>query len=186
MELTPHIAYGFRLYQNSSVLNMHVDKKQTHIVSMIYHIDSSDDSEPWPIYIEDFHGRTHEVILAPGDILFYESSKCLHGRPKAFNGSWYSSIFIHYYPTDGWQEEDHTMRAHYIIPPGWNAVEQDKKETPLKMVGTSFKEPECPNGWCGTQDTVKWSGPGEEGYWIDPNGVRHPFEPKMFRSGDEF
>lgn len=47
MELTPHIAYGFRLYQNSSVLNMHVDKKQTHIVSMIYHIDSSDDSEPW-------------------------------------------------------------------------------------------------------------------------------------------
>ena len=28
MELTPAIAYGFRLYQNNSVLNMHVDKKQ--------------------------------------------------------------------------------------------------------------------------------------------------------------
>ena len=73
--LTPVIAYGFRLYQNNSQLNMHVDKKQTHIISMIYHIDSSDDSEPWPIFIEDLHGRTHEVVLTPGDILFYESAK---------------------------------------------------------------------------------------------------------------
>lgn len=183
-ELTAHKAYGFRLYQNTSVLNMHVDKKQTHIVSMIYHIDSSDDAEDWPIYIEDFQGRTHEVILAPGDILFYESAKCLHGRPKAFNGSWYSSIFIHYYPTEGWQEDDHTMDAHYIIPPDWGRVEEGKAETPLKMVGTSFKEPECPNGWCATQDTVKWSGPGVDGYWIDPNQAKHEFVPRRF-SGDE-
>ena len=35
---------------------MHVDKSQTHIVSFILHIDSSEDAEPWPILIEDFHG----------------------------------------------------------------------------------------------------------------------------------
>lgn len=66
VELTPYRAYGFRLYQNHSQLTMHVDKMQTHIISFILHIDSSEDAEPWPIFIEDFHGRTHEVILTPG------------------------------------------------------------------------------------------------------------------------
>jgi prolyl 4-hydroxylase len=98
IELVPYRAYGFRLYRNHSQLTMHLDKMQTHIVSFILHIDSSEDAEPWPIFIEDLHGRTHEVILTPGDILFYESSKLFHGRPRRLNGSWYSSIFVHYYP----------------------------------------------------------------------------------------
>ena len=90
MELTPVIAYGFRLYRNQSRLLMHVDKSQTHIISFILHIDSSEDAEPWPIMIEDLQGTTHEVTLTSGDILFYESSKCFHGRPRKFNGTWYS------------------------------------------------------------------------------------------------
>jgi predicted 2-oxoglutarate/Fe(II)-dependent dioxygenase YbiX len=81
---------------------MHTDKAQTHVISCILHIDSSEDAEPWPIVIEDFQGNTNEVILTSGDLLFYESSKCLHGRPKTFNGSWYSSIFVHYHPTGEW------------------------------------------------------------------------------------
>jgi len=52
VELTPYRAYGFRLYRNESQLMMHTDKVQTHIVSFILHIDSSDDAEPWPIFIE--------------------------------------------------------------------------------------------------------------------------------------
>jgi hypothetical protein len=91
MELEAHRAYGFRLYRNNSRLHMHIDRSQTHIVSFILHIDSSDDAEPWPLVIEDFQGRTHEVILKSGDLLFYESSKCFHGRPHTFKGSWYSS-----------------------------------------------------------------------------------------------
>jgi len=108
VELTPYRAYGFRLYQNNSQLTMHIDKMQTHIISFILHIDSSDDAEPWPIFIEDYHGNTHEVILTPGDMLFYESSKLWHGRPKRLNGSWYSSIFVHYYPKHGWYVYDPT------------------------------------------------------------------------------
>jgi hypothetical protein len=56
LELHPYKAYGFRLYRNNSQLHMHVDKTQTHIVSFILHIDSSDDAEPWPILIEDLQG----------------------------------------------------------------------------------------------------------------------------------
>jgi hypothetical protein len=52
LKLTPYRAYGFRLYQNESSLLMHVDKTQTHIISFILHIDSSEDADPWPIFIE--------------------------------------------------------------------------------------------------------------------------------------
>ena len=56
LELTPYAAYGFRLYRNDSQLYMHVDRTQTHVISFILHIDSSEDAEPWPIVIEDFQG----------------------------------------------------------------------------------------------------------------------------------
>jgi hypothetical protein len=59
MELTPVTAYGFRLYRNGSTLDMHVDKPQSHVISFILHIDSSEDAEPWPILIEDFHGSKY-------------------------------------------------------------------------------------------------------------------------------
>ena len=158
---------------------MHVDKVQTHIISMILHIDSSDDAEPWPIFIEDFQGRTHEVILTPGDILFYESSKCFHGRPRRLNGSWYSSIFVHYYPKHGWYEQNHELEAHYSVPPHWDSPPPPKSEDVpyLQMVGTSMREPHCVDDWCRTKDSVKWSGPGEDGYWIDPMFQKHEFHP---------
>ena len=54
---------------------MHVDRTQTHVISCIYHIASSEDSEPWPIVIEGYDGTTNSVILKPGDVLLYESSK---------------------------------------------------------------------------------------------------------------
>jgi hypothetical protein len=40
-----------------------------------------------PIFIEDFQGNNkNEVYLTSGDMLFYESSKCIHGRLRRFNG----------------------------------------------------------------------------------------------------
>jgi hypothetical protein len=206
-EFTPYRAYGFRLYRNNSQLRMHVDKSQTHVVSFILHIDSSEDSEPWPIVIEDFHGSksvklwvvrfkwtqkkleshspffflyvdTHEVVLTSGDMLLYESSKCFHGRPHRFKGSWYSSVFVHYYPKYGWKETKHDLEKHYAVPPVWNIPPTHHFEVPLEMVGTGMKEPSCPNDWCQTQHTIKWSGPGEDGYLTDPTGDKYPFDPK--------
>lgn len=174
IELTPATAYGFRLYQNQSQLTMHVDKMQTHIISFIYHIDS-DANEPWPIVIEDFHGVTHEVTLTPGDLLFYESSKCFHGRPRRLNGRYYSSLFVHYYPKHGWRERDHKMESHYSVPPVWsNPPVLDESIPPLQMVGTSMKEPGCEHQWCDLKNAKKWSGPGKHGYWLTPYGEARP------------
>lgn len=90
-------------------------------------------------------------------MLFYESSKCFHGRPSRFNGGWYSSIFVHYYPKYGWDKVDHKMEAHYAVPPSWsNEPKAESELPPLRMVGTSMKEPGCPDEWCHSSDTVKW------------------------------
>eukprot|EP01083_Nonionella_stella_P309172 1093872_1 len=80
IDLEGSIAYGIRAYRNDSNLLMHIDKSSTHIISGIFHVDRSEDAEPWPIVIEDFRGNTNQVYLEPGDVLFYESSKCFHGR----------------------------------------------------------------------------------------------------------
>lgn len=178
MELTPEIAYGFRLYRNQSNLYMHVDKPQTHVISFILHIDSSEDAEPWPILIEDYQGTTNEVILKSGDMLFYESSKCFHGRPHTFNGSWYSSVFVHYYPKHGYKETFNDREKVWALPNHWQDAPTTVHETPIVMHGTTFEEPSCPNGWCQTQRTKKWSGPGKDGYWIGPTGEAFPFQPK--------
>jgi hypothetical protein len=179
--LVAHQAYGFRIYRNESQLYMHTDRIETHILSFILHIDSSEDSDPWPIFIEDFHGRTHEVTLTPGDILFYESSKCFHGRPRPFNGSWYTSVFVHYYPAEGWIDQPHDLNTHYAIPSEWSQYPPaTKKLDALEMVGTTMREPNCPNHWCNTvKDTVKWSGPAEDGVLILPNMERIPFHPRF-------
>ena len=176
--LTPFKAYGFRLYRDGNQLMMHTDRSQTHVISFILHIDSSEDAEPWPIMIEDLYGNTHEVILTPGDVLFYESSKCNHGRPYRFKGSWYTSVFVHYYPRDGWQEIDHDLEGHYAIPPEW-ADEPEGEPRYERMVceGMSFREPDCPHDWCATQTSIKWSGPAEDGYLTHPNMVKVPFDP---------
>lgn len=163
VELVGAIAYGLRVYQNNSRLLMHVDKSNTHVISCILHIDHSEDSEDWPIVIEDFQGNTNEVVLESGDMLFYESSKCLHGRPHTFKGSWYSSIFVHYYPV-GWKEKDVEKEVHYAIPPHWSKDAQwETDHDKLVMSGTSFKEPDCKNVWCALENSVKWRGPAIEG-----------------------
>ena len=185
MPLIASQAYGFRLYQNNTRLMMHCDRLKTHVISFILHIDSSNDAEPWPLFIEDFYGVTHEVVLTPGDILFYESSKCYHGRPKPFHGSWYTSIFSHYYPLD-WKDADHDAEAHYAIPPSWKEDPTGKSDLP-KLIprGMSLEELDCPYGWCRTQDAVKWSGPGVPGYWIKPNQEKVPFHPKEPEFGSD-
>jgi hypothetical protein len=52
------------------------------VISSIVHIahEYDDDAEQWPIEIEDHDGKLHSVALEEGQMLFYESASCLHGR----------------------------------------------------------------------------------------------------------
>lgn len=168
LDLEGSIAYGIRAYRNDSNLLMHADKPNTHVISGIYHVGRSEDAEPWPIVIEDFQGNSNQVYLEPGDVLFYESSKCFHGRPQTFVGSYYASLFMHYRPV-GYEMENNEI--HYAVPAHWHAVYPLKEGLDeLVMVGTSFKEPGCKNLLCSIDEShdesrhlVNWYGPAPTG-----------------------
>lgn len=185
-KLVPTHAYGLRVYRNESTLNMHIDKTDTHVISVILHVGHDAESEPWPLVIEDLQGNTNEVSLEAGDMLFYESSKLTHGRPRKFNGSWYSSLFIHYYPTD-WNGADLKMQTHYRIPPTW-IIAIPSEEKKLLVISTSVKEPDCEDAWCNLKDSIKLSGPAEAyGKVLSTGGeiteLVLPSEEELFRRG---
>ena len=42
------------------------------------------------------------------------------------------------------------------------------------MKGAALTEPSCKHSWCGANDTVKFFGPGEEGYVLTADNRRYP------------
>lgn len=140
MNLRPTSAYGIRLYQNGSTLVMHHDKVHSHVISSICHIGHQYDNpnEPWPIEIEDHYGNLHAVNLEPGDMLFYESAKCLHGRMRTFKGSYYGSIFLHYQPVDRniWSYDVEQVIAS--VPPHWRKGISDDNEKGSRWAGAAL------------------------------------------------
>jgi len=95
--LEPTFVYGIREYHNAAVLKMHRDRIDTHIISAIINVDQDTDVD-WPLVIEDNYYRTHHVLLAPGDVVFYEGGRLLHGRPIAFEGRAFANVFCHFKP----------------------------------------------------------------------------------------
>jgi len=89
--------YGIRKYLRGSHLANQYDKKETHALSAIIHLDDVSD-KPWNLYIEDHHFRPHRVTMEYGDIVLYESATCLHGRPEPFEGLAHCTLHIHFKP----------------------------------------------------------------------------------------
>lgn len=48
--------------------------------------------------VYDHADRLHEVAMEPGDIVYYESAKALHGRNTPLAGGHYTNLFTHYRP----------------------------------------------------------------------------------------
>jgi prolyl 4-hydroxylase len=97
VNLKPTYVYGIRTYHRGAVLKPHRDRLDTHIISAIINIDQKANT-PWPLLIEDNYYRIHQVYLQPGEMVYYESARLLHGRPEAFDGKRFANIFCHYMP----------------------------------------------------------------------------------------
>lgn len=102
LELTD--IYGMRRYEDGARLLTHVDRERTHATSLIVNIAQGGIRKPWKIEIYDFKDRLHEVDMEPGDIVYYESARCLHGRMQPLDGAYYVNLFSHYRPVgdDSW------------------------------------------------------------------------------------
>ena len=124
------------------------------------------------------------MYLEPGDLLFYESSKCFHGRPQTFIGSYYASLFMHYRPVD-YAADTISNEIHYAVPEHWH-VELPPREglDKLEVVGTSFKEPNCKKLLCSldenhpeSRNLVNWHGPAPKGKIVTTGWNSETMEP---------
>ena len=73
-----------------------MDREATHAVSLIVNIAQEGVQAPWPVEIYDHGDRLHEVPMDPGDIVYYESARCLHARMNPLQGGVYVNLFAHY------------------------------------------------------------------------------------------
>jgi prolyl 4-hydroxylase len=97
LTLEPSAVYGIREYKQGATLAMHVDRVETHQISAILNIAQTVKKD-WPLQICDHMGRVHEVIMKPGEMIFYESARLLNGRYRPLEGDLYANIFTHTRP----------------------------------------------------------------------------------------
>ncbi len=97
VNLNLEAVYGIRRYLEGASLQMHRDRNETHIVSVIVNVDQDVD-EDWCLHIDDHFYRESKVSLAPGEMIFYEGAKLSHGRPVPLKGRRYENLFVHYSP----------------------------------------------------------------------------------------
>eukprot|EP00208_Stichococcus_sp_RCC1054_P007059 CAMPEP_0206137300 /NCGR_PEP_ID=MMETSP1473-20131121/2453_1 /ASSEMBLY_ACC=CAM_ASM_001109 /TAXON_ID=1461547 /ORGANISM="Stichococcus sp, Strain RCC1054" /LENGTH=534 /DNA_ID=CAMNT_0053530323 /DNA_START=367 /DNA_END=1971 /DNA_ORIENTATION=+ len=94
----PSAIYGVRVYTEGSVLQDHVDRSDTHIISAIINV-AQDLDEPWPLEIVGHSMQPAHVVMEPGDMILYEGASCAHGRPTPLKGRFMANVFLHMRPT---------------------------------------------------------------------------------------
>lgn len=88
------IIYGVRFYKNGATLGMHTDRKETHHISV--NMSVALDGDPWFFDIVDHDGNEYQVLIEPGECVFYESAICQHGRKTPFSGNYYANMYCHF------------------------------------------------------------------------------------------
>lgn len=96
-KIEPSAIYGIRSYKNGNTLAMHRDRIATHHVSSIIIVDKDlNGQKDWALDFVDHDNIEHKLYLEPGQMVYYESARCLHGRKDPFQGNFYNNMFVHY------------------------------------------------------------------------------------------
>jgi hypothetical protein len=153
VEVEETVMYGFRQYQEGARLLTHVDRHTTHAVSLIVNVAQGGLEEPWPVEVYDHGGRLHEIVMEPGDVVYYESAKNLHGRNRPLEGkdAYYVNMFTHYRPVaegdDWWKNAEAQPRS----PPVIDAVGECRLDTDtLTTLGEQLGAVQCDDARLGT------------------------------------
>lgn len=179
VEVEETVMYGFRQYQEGARLLTHVDRHTTHAVSLIVNIAQGGLDEPWPVEVYDHGGRLHEIVMEPGDVVYYESAKNLHGRNRPLKGKngYYVNLFTHYRPLedgDDWWFKEAPPRS----PPVLEVEGECRLDENLQTLGEQLGHVQCDDKRLGVNlspalakaynanDLIAWweyTAPGNEG-----------------------
>lgn len=120
--------YGFRVFRNGSVVQPHVERLSTHVLTAAYCLDVKQEqgAEPWLAGHEvGIDGESAWVDLRPGELLLYESAKMPHARPSPFVGDHYALLNVYFTPKDWRLEEWDRM---YAVPEDYQGQKMTRIE----------------------------------------------------------
>jgi hypothetical protein len=110
-DLSHTSTYGLREYTNNSMLETHIDRGYTHIISAIINVHQDG---TWPLIVYDHNNNMEEITMTPEhDLVLYESATIFHGRPLPFKGNSYVNLFIHF-KTKDWGIIENKMRKEFL------------------------------------------------------------------------
>ena len=96
-KLFPCYSYARTMYRGAN-MKPHKDKPSCQY-SVTICIDE-DLNNPYPIFIEDYAGKTHSVHLKSGDALFYNGTELNHWREE-YQGKEQMQVMLHYVDAEG-------------------------------------------------------------------------------------
>lgn len=106
--------YGVRNYIRNSILHLHRDRIETHIISCIIFVEQKSNKN-WPLDFFDHEHNHHKVYFEPGEMLLYESL-CLHGRIEPFDGKYYRNMYFHWKPKNWDYEKLKMLKCSFKSP----------------------------------------------------------------------
>ena len=92
-----------------------------------------DVDEDWPLEVIGHDGKSRNVTIKPGEIIYYESHSVIHGRPYPLKGRHFANIFLHYQP------------YHPYNVRGDSAKDETGKNSVLKKVQVNTKQASSSN-----------------------------------------
>jgi len=104
LELTAF--YGVRFYNEGSFLRGHVDRIDSHVLSVTITAEKGKSNKPWPLQVVDWKGQIVRYEHPEGYMVLYESSKLVHGRDWPLEGGeganpddvFHAGAFVHFKP----------------------------------------------------------------------------------------
>jgi len=112
LQLTSY--FGVREYFPGSRLRNHVDRSETHVISVtmslerrrLPHEDPDLADDEWPLEFINWEGNTIRYSHKPGYMVLYESARLPHGRPYPLKSGMHTGAFLHYtVDADSWRDQ---------------------------------------------------------------------------------
>ena len=102
--------YGIREYTNGAILDTHIDRGYTHILSAIINIYQD---KEWPLIVYNHNNNMESINMTDKeDLVLYESATIFHGRPIPFRGNSFANLFVHF-KTGDWIEVENKIRDKF-------------------------------------------------------------------------
>lgn len=92
---------------------MHIDRIESHAISAILNIEQDKMDENWELEVIDLHGKWQKIPMKAKEMILYESSTVIHGRPSTLKGDMFINAFVHFRPQNWrfYSHDDHRVNA---------------------------------------------------------------------------